>query len=58
MPDDAIAKFQSVGIKSRGKLDVKGNDLSVVNEIANLPAKTSVGFQAGNNLVDYAVLPF
>src|SRR5947209_4155086 len=58
MPDDAVAQFQARGFEHRIERDIQGNDLAIVDVIADLPADRAARMQEAHAFVDDVGLRF
>ena len=56
-PDDPVSKLKLMLLEDRRELKVQRRNLTMIDEISNLPAQRAIIFQPGNYLVDNPLLP-
>jgi len=58
VPDHSISHVHTEFFKDRKELDIKWNDLTIINVISNLPADTALWMQNTNTFAYHASLLF
>lgn len=56
MPDDSVAKLQSLALEKVVVVNIQRENLAVFNEIARLPAKTATSFERANQFFNQRLL--